>query len=220
MAKRFLILFAAALCIPAVPAFAALTTFYTATSPIPSTLTDWTNTLSFQKFDPSLGTLTGVQLYLSGSADTTLSVTNESQSISSVNVSVNTQITVQDAGSNLISPAIDLIIPTFSYTVNSGDTLSSGMQTKSDSSLNQYTDAAVILEFTGTDFISLNAATLTETLLSYAGGNSDVDQITHAQLTGSVTYIYEQKNIPEPATIMLMSLGMAALRRKKRLAAN
>jgi hypothetical protein len=175
--------------------------------------------LSFQQFNPVLGILTNVQLDLSGSVNATLSVNNGSQNASLVKANIDTQIIVQDAGNNLASPAIDLTVPTISHTVNGGDTWSSGILTKSDSSSNQYTAAGVLSEFTGIGSISLNAASLTETMLSYTGGNLDIDQLTYAQLNGSVTYTYNQ-NIPEPATIIFMSLGIVTFFRKKKFAVN
>src|SRR6185369_14128553 len=77
---------------------------FTTTTPIPSTLTDWSSSLSFPQFNPALGTLTSVKLDLSGSLSTIITVNNDSPSPSSGTVKTEVQFTVQDGGNNLNSP--------------------------------------------------------------------------------------------------------------------
>ena len=74
---------------------------FTTSTPIPSTLTDWTGSLSFPKFNSALGTLEDVQLDLSGGFTTTLTVTNDSLAGSSGSAKTEVQLTVQDPGLNL-----------------------------------------------------------------------------------------------------------------------
>jgi hypothetical protein len=221
MTKRFSIIFAAVLFVTVLPglSIATISGPFTTTTPISAALTDWQNTLSFPKFDSSLGTLTMVQLDLSGSMSTVITATNHSPGLSSVEVYTHLQVTVQDSGLNLSSPEIDLVIPTFYYTLAGGQSLTSDLLTKSDSSTDLYTASAVLSEFTGPGTIVLDANTYTETYLTYTGGNIEVGQLTYAELTGTVTYTYEA---PEPTTVGLLCLGGPAiiLRKKTRLSKN
>jgi hypothetical protein len=210
MTKRFLIFLAAALLVTAGLASATTLGPITTSTPIPLTLTNWSNTLAFQQFNPSLGTLNSVKLDLSGSLSTVITVTSSTYATGWAKTSVD--VNVQDVGHNLNSPPISLMSPAFTFTDLNG-TVVSGTLTKSGSSSDTYTNAAVLSEFTGTGNILLPADTFTETLVSFTSGNADVSQVTNASLTGTVTYDY---TIPEPATIGLLSLGGLTLFRKKK----
>jgi hypothetical protein len=210
MTKKFLILFAVLLLfVTAIPAFAT-TVSYTTSTPIPlTTLTNWTSTLAFQQFNPLLGTLNSVKLDLSGSMSTVITVTSSSNATGWAKTSVD--LNVQDAGSNLNSPPISLMSPSFVFTDLIGTVVSPALN-KSDSSSDTYTVAAVLSEFTGTSNYLLPANTFTETLVSFTSGNATTSQVTYASLTGTVTYDY---TVPEPATIGLLTMGGLALIRRK-----
>ncbi len=209
MTKRFLIFFAAALFVMAGLASATILGPITTSTPIPLTLTNWSNTLAFQKFNPSLGTLNSVKLDLSGSLSTVITVTSSTYATGWAKTSVD--VNVQDVGHNLNSPPISLMSPAFTFTNLSG-TVVSGTLTKSGVSSDTYTAAAVLSEFTGTGDFLLPADTFTETLVSFTSGNADVSQVTSASLTGTVTYDY---TVPEPATITLLCTGLVFLLKRK-----
>jgi PEP-CTERM motif len=188
--------------------------FQTST-PIPSTLTDWSGGLTFQKFDSSLGTLTEVDLSLSGNMTTDLTVNNLNPGDScSGNAKTELQVTIQDPGHNFTEDdlQIDALSPKFDFN-GVFASLDSGVLGKSYASSNQYTAAAVLSEFTGPGTIALSASTETDTVLTIKTGNFFASQTTHASLLGSVTYHYYTPAVPapEPSTLALVVVGAAGL---------
>ena len=105
-------------------------------SPIPATTTDWFNYLTFPQFDPSLGTLTEVDLTLSGSLTTDLNIVNSAESASSGNAKTELQIILQDPEAELApyspSPEIDALSPGYVYSLGAGDSIDSGNAGEAD----------------------------------------------------------------------------------------
>ena|SRR3989339_1105279 len=214
MRRKFVLIALVLFVLPTISFTAMVSGPFTTTTPVSSSLTDWTSSLSFDKFDSSLGTLTKVQIDLSGTMSTILTVTNSSPDGSNGTAKTELQITVQDSGGNLIVPEIDLFSSLFSYNLGAGQSMTSGTLTKSGSSSDQYTLAAVLSEFTGPGTIVLPASTFTQTWLTNTGGNTYASQVTYAELTGTVTYFYDE--VPEPATMLLLGLGSLILRKSRK----
>jgi len=213
--KVLLGLFAAAvILLPGIANAGTINLSYITSTPIGSTGTDWTGTLAFQKFDPALGTLNSVTIDLSGSMSTQLTVTNDGSSSSDGSAKTELQITVQDVGNNLTAPAVDVFSPIFDFSpLAVNETKISGWLTKTYSSSDLYTTAAVLSEFTGASGNTvLDASTLTTTWLSFTGGNILASQVTNASLTGTVTYNYT----PEPATMAMLGFGALSLAARRR----
>ena len=189
---------------------------YPTTTPIPSTRTDWIGTLAFPQFDPAAGILESVEIDLSGSMSTILTVTNNAASGSSGRAYTHLEMTVQDIGGNLNAP-IDVDGLSFHYNLASRDTVTSGLLTTSFGSSNTYVDSAVLAEFTGRGLVDLAASTFTETALYNTGGNTYAKQVTDADLTGEVTCIYTYRQVPDPASLVVLGLGgVAVLKRRWR----
>jgi hypothetical protein len=196
------------------------TTNITTSTPIGSTLTDWTQSFSFPKYQTAWsggGTLTQIDFTVSSSLDTYFSITNSSPAIST-GILVKTEITISIKDPSLLlaftnlNPWVDSILPStsFGWILAPGAITNLGTYTSTASGIiKTYTDAGVMSEFTGIGSILLPANAHAETLESYAGGNVDIAQITHASLTGSITYW--ATTIPEPSTVLLVGLGLAAV---------
>ena len=204
---------------------------FTTSTPIAPTLTDWTSSLTFQQFNPSLGTLTGVTLDLSSSLSTTLTVINVDSTVPSKG-SAKTEVLVSVVDPNGIignlppytptnlasNPQLDYLSTGFSYSnLAAGTQVTSGLLSGTGSSANTYTTPGLLAEFTGAGSIALPAGTQTYTDLANSGGNTESAQVTYAGLTGTVTYTYTP--IPLPPALLLFGpglLGLVGVRRRYR----
>ena len=195
---------------------------YPTSTPVPSTATDWANTLVFEQFNSSLGTLDSVELQLSASLSTTLTVVNSGSTGDGGNAHTVMYTTVQDPGLNLVSP-FETDSATYSFGGGIFGTglapglpgVTSGPLTGTSSSDNTYYTSPILVEFTGSGTISLNAGTYTTTTVNDNGSNTTADQTTTASLTGEVIYDYTAA-APEPSTIGLLIFGLGALPFRRR----
>jgi hypothetical protein len=152
-----------------------------------------------------------VQIDLSGSFQTTLTIQNNANSASNGRAWTEVQLSAEDAGSYLNAPELDLMSsPAFTYTgLAPGASITSPLLTMAGTDSETYTLQAVLDEFTGNGSISLSASTYTDTVLANHGGNTYASQVTLAGLTGDVIYTYNA--VPEPGTCILLGLGAAGM---------
>jgi hypothetical protein len=195
-------------------------------SPIPFSQTDLSGELLFPEFDPSLGTLTQVELDLATTFTTSLTIENKSGSSSTGGATTQVQVTVEDLDNSFGGPQMDLLSPSFTYHLDAGQTTQSGSLTTSATFSHSYALASILSEFTGTGDIGLNASTATLAFRANSGGSTLASQATEASLTGDVIYTYTPNPnmvIPEPATLGLafglpaLALGALPLLRRKKL---
>lgn len=178
---------------------------------VSSTLTDWTQDLNITKFDAGLGTLTSVELILTTTGSTSITVTNLGGSASSGSVRTELLVSLTDPSDFLagFNPFIDLLVPSAAqnYSLASGDSIVLGPFSRSGSSGAQdFTDSNILSEFTGIGVITLTGNAHAQTVQSNSGGNTATSQTTAANL--GVTVIYNYDAVPEPGTYALLSLGL------------
>ena len=197
----------------AAPVWADSVQVFPTLTPVPSTVTDWSSSLTFPQFDPSLGTLTAVTVSLAGSLTTDINITNNSEA------GVKRQCGHTGRGfppgppdNDLTSPAFSLYSPSYVYSLGAGDSTDSGPLSSTGTGTDTVPPAS-FGEFTGGGTITLPASTFTETQLANTGGNTGASQMTEASLTGSVTYYYNPPlpATPEPSTLALLAVGALGL---------
>jgi hypothetical protein len=183
----------------------------TQTVTINPTITDWNNSLMFQQFDSSLGTLQSVTIDLSAIYTTILTVTNNAASSSEGTATTQLQLTL--TGGNGVGLAIDQTFPSpaFSYSLAPGGSTTSGTFQTTATATGVYSAAAILNDFTGSGSVTLPISTYTQAWLGNTGGVSSISQYTTAGLTGTATYTYAETNVPEPATLILMGVALLVI---------
>jgi hypothetical protein len=190
------------------------------TTSISDTTTEWAGNLNFPQFDPSLGTLTEIELSLTGDLTTTITVTNDADSDSSGTVFTESVMTVTDSPNGYLDGSLHVDSSTASYTLGAGDSTVIGPLTGTQTDNLTSTAAGALAEYTGLGTVSLGVGTATQTYTGNTGGNTGSSQATQAGITGTITYVYDTDVVPSPAVIpgVLGLLGVIALGRKVRLA--
>ena len=202
--------------------------------------TDWTSSLVFNKFDTSLGVLTGVEFTLNGHIQGSAGYENTGTSAAAVTTKLQAQISVGSPGAATIATAQlvaahDDIATSFDGTTDfggtSGKTYSSLTADKSTSIT--LTDPTSLATFVGTGSISLPVVA---TGLSSASGSGNLltKFVSQASASGTLIYIYTPVNppagqtvgpgqpqtVPEPSSVALLVCGglglFATLRRNSR----
>ena len=192
----------------------------TTSTPVPATLTDWNNPLEFPQFNPALGTLISVELNLSTTLSTSLTITNTSATSSGSTAFTEVQFTVQDTGGYLNpgnQPQLNVLSPNFTNTIPGNGSVMSGVLVSSNSFSTTLTQPSLLSEFTGSGNITLNAGTFTLAYTSDTTGDTEASQSSEASLTGDVTYNFDPTPTPEPSTIALVAVGLSVLGLRARM---
>ena len=208
----------------------------TTSTPIPFTTTEFPGTagLTFTKFDSSLGQLLSVQINVSSSIKTTLTVQNNAATASAGTARTQVTVSIYDNGGYLTKPGVDVFgdpvlgaynvgitSGPYAYSLAPGASSTSGQLLKSGSQSMTFTlaaDGALVNQFAalGGGSITLGVGTDTRTLLSNTGGNSQSTQVTQASATGNIVYTYAPgpPPVPEPGMVTFAlsgGLGLAGM---------
>ena len=181
-----------------------------------SGLTDWTQNLTFNQFDPSLGTLNSVAVNLAGNVELTSSVQNNSAGTASFSISEDFTLTGTVPDSSPLT--LDKTLAQ-SYAIAMGATVN--QSTSGTASQNEVLYSG-FSDWEGLGTIVLPAVANDEFSYRITGGNNSVNLTSVAGLQATVTYDYTA--MPEGPLPLWASLGgifpvlWLAARQKSRLA--
>jgi hypothetical protein len=213
------------------------------TSSFGPSATDFTHTFTLSDFDPTLGTLTGVEIDLSASetisalglantgniVESNFSVvatsaikTSNNTAVAADNVSI---FTLNDFDSSILFPGGvtlgDSSLPACPLATPSAACSSVSFTPPAPvSGTNSVTDtSAAIVGYIGLGTFSIDGITKAFSSFSGGGGNIALNQSTNATLSATVIYTYTAANTttPEPATLFLMGsalVGVGLLRKR------
>lgn len=173
--------------------------------------------MSFQKFNPSLGTLTGIQFSLTGDVNGSAQVESLDGSPSTVTSTLAASITLTRPDLSTLVVALPTLssidnLSAFDGIIDFGGT--SGASHSGSSFLTAFSGilsgAGDLALFTGPGSIVLPISATGASTASGAGNLLTLFS-TQAGANASVTYTYNSSVVPEPSTTGLIGLGFAAI---------
>jgi opacity protein-like surface antigen len=180
--------------------------------------TEINQSFSFNKFDASLGTLTSVLISMDGRAVSSASFDNSAAQAQNFSFNSTLNLFLDNAAAG-ISDQLSLVLFNYPRQLTDLGLTDLGTVDKTDTlSLS----AANLAAFIGTGTTTFTCESAVSNTQSGGGGNINVLQSTEAGCGLNVVYTYDvptpPTNVPEPASMALVGLGMmglAAIRRRK-----
>jgi hypothetical protein len=189
--------------------------------------TNWSDTLSFGKFDTHLGTLTGITFDLSGLVSGVGRAESMDGAATTVNLSLSSVLTLYRPDNSTLVVANPVFSTQYNFGAfdgqidfggSSGATTGTVSNTGSNTFVSHNASDFALFSSNGAGAISLNLNALGQSTASGAGNLLSAFQ-TQAAGNVKVTYEYTLAPVPEPETYAMLGAGLALLGLVRRRAA-